>query len=167
MDALLFGVGGAVDGDLVAVVAFDGVGVIDGPNRLLALVDEDWRHAAFDAFLDAGRAGSSMLGTAHGIGDPASDGGRVGCTRGNRARRRKKHEESNALFHLRPPGTLFVPGVHDAPPSARWTRDLWLKCRPDEGQEGQTSALLHCIPTLFDILEDDLESRGGGGIPVH
>ena len=62
------------DGHVMAFVSFQGIGVIDGQDLVVAVGDDDCRGAAFDAFLGTGGcAGIGAFGSALGVADPAID----------------------------------------------------------------------------------------------
>ena len=60
------------DGDVMAFVTLDGVGIVDGPDFSIGIVDQDGLRAARDALLGAGFAlGVRTLGAALVVADPS------------------------------------------------------------------------------------------------
>ena len=99
VDGLLALIGGGVDGDVLAVEGLDGIRVVDRPDCLFILIDEDWLLAALDAFFGAGGAGAGVLGAAHGVGDPAVDGGGVGGVGRDGGGCDEEGEQGDTTFH--------------------------------------------------------------------
>ena len=78
MHALGRRIGGYGKRHMLAIGALDSLGIVNGPDFLLGLIDKYRLLAALDTFLGAGRACSRVLGSAHGVGDIAVDLGGIG-----------------------------------------------------------------------------------------
>src|SRR5271168_4337989 len=81
---------------MLAIGILNGFRIVDCPDLLLGLVDKDRLLAALDTLLGAGRARSSVLGAAHGVGNIAINlGGIRGKGRnGSKGQERKSNYRS-------------------------------------------------------------------------
>jgi len=97
---LAIGIGLGGDRDVGAVKALDGIGVVDLPDGLFLFIDKHRLRAALDSLFDAGCTRAGVLGAAHGVGDPAIDGGGVGCTGRNCRKGNNDDEQSDDAFQV-------------------------------------------------------------------